>query len=378
MIRLALDMLRADRAKFFAMILAVALSVFLMQNQAAILSSILSMTGSQIRDVPAAGLWVMEPDTECFDQAKPVRDTALYRVRGTDGVQWALPLLKFETFARSENGKLITAVIIGVDDVSLLGVPPRILLGSADSIRERDTCMIDPGGWALLFPKEPYSLDKRIRIADTFLSITAISDASPPFTGFPIVHTTRATATGLNQTEHRNQTFILGQLAPDVDPAAVCASIRATTGLKARTSEQFRHDSYQFYASQGVPSLFYIVIAIGLVVGAAITGQTFLMFVKENERHLALMKVVGVTGTQLTGMLFCQAALVVALGCCFGTGLAALTTQTARTQPFLRGIFIPPAVVLATCAALAVVTAVAVLIALRKVRKLEPANVFRG
>lgn len=48
---LGLLMLRHDRAKFGAMIVAVALAVFLMQNQAAILSSILLMTAAQIRDV---------------------------------------------------------------------------------------------------------------------------------------------------------------------------------------------------------------------------------------------------------------------------------------------------------------------------------------
>lgn len=378
MIRLALDMLRADRAKFFAMILAVALSVFLMQNQAAILSSIMTMTGSQIRDVPAAGLWVMEPDTECFDQAKPVNDTALFRVRGTSGVAWAVPLLKVDAFARSENGKLTLAVVLGVDDASLVGLPPKIILGDPEGIRERDTCMIDPGGYSLLFPKEPYQLNKRVRIADTFLRIVAISDASPPFTGFPIIHTTRATATALNRGEARNQTFILGDLEAGADAGVVCASIEATTGLKARTAGQFTKDSQKFYASQGVPMLFYIVIGIGLVVGAAITGQTFLMFVKENERHLSLMKVVGVTAPQMTGMLFSQAGLVVALGCSFGTGLASLTTTLSRTQPFLRGIYIPPAVAAATCAALALVTAGAVLVALRNVQKLEPASIFRS
>jgi len=35
------------------------------------------------------------------------------------------------------------------------------------------------------------------------------------------------------------------------------------------------------------------------VVGAAITGQTFLMFVKENARHLAMLKLVGTTQRQL-------------------------------------------------------------------------------
>ena len=44
-----LQMLRNDRAKFAAMIVAVSLAVFLMQNQAAILATMLSMTAAQIR-----------------------------------------------------------------------------------------------------------------------------------------------------------------------------------------------------------------------------------------------------------------------------------------------------------------------------------------
>ena len=69
-----LQMLRHDRAKYAAMIVAVALAVFLMQNQAAILASMLAMTASQIRDVTDANLWITEPDVECFDQVKPMRD----------------------------------------------------------------------------------------------------------------------------------------------------------------------------------------------------------------------------------------------------------------------------------------------------------------
>ena len=50
-------MLRNDRAKFAAMIVAVSMAVFLMQNQAAILATMLSMTAAQIRDVrmPTSG-----------------------------------------------------------------------------------------------------------------------------------------------------------------------------------------------------------------------------------------------------------------------------------------------------------------------------------
>jgi putative ABC transport system permease protein len=154
MIGLALQMLRADRAKYFAMILAVALSIFLMQNQASIMMSVFAMTGSQIRDVSEAEFWVMEPDTECFDQVKPVPASALYQVRGTEGVSWAVPLTKIDGYARTESGKLSVVTMMGVDDASLVGLPPRILKGKAEAVRERGTVMIDPGGANLLFPGE--------------------------------------------------------------------------------------------------------------------------------------------------------------------------------------------------------------------------------
>jgi len=79
MISIALQMLRADRAKYFAMILAVSLAVFLMQNQASILVSIFGMTGAQIRDVSNADLWVMEKDTECSIKPSPCRSMPCYR-----------------------------------------------------------------------------------------------------------------------------------------------------------------------------------------------------------------------------------------------------------------------------------------------------------
>ena len=96
-----LQMLRNDRAKFAAMIVAVSLAVFLMQNQAAILATMLSMTAAQIRDVQDADLWVTEPEVECFDQVKAMRDIHLLRVRGIAGIAWAAPLLKIDAIGHS-------------------------------------------------------------------------------------------------------------------------------------------------------------------------------------------------------------------------------------------------------------------------------------
>ncbi|MFZ4593110.1 MAG: ABC transporter permease [Verrucomicrobiaceae bacterium] len=379
MISIALQMLRADRAKYFAMILAVSLAVFLMQNQASILVSIFGMTGAQIRDVSNADLWVMEQDTECFDQAKPVPVNALLQVRSTPGVQWALPLIKFDTYARADSGKLSVATILGVDDSSLVGLPPRMIKGDPEAIRERGTVMLDPGGASLLYPDIPASevIGRSLRIGSETLRVAALSNASAPFTGFPLLHMTRTTALTLKQAEDRDTTFILGSLQPGVPLDTVRQHIRDRFQLQAHSAESFMAASRDYYAKQGIPQLFGLTIIIGLIVGTAITGQTFMMFVKENARHLAVLKVVGVTSKQFAGMLCAQATLVLLLGSAFGTALASLSSDLAREEPFLRGVYLPVFVVVLTCGALSAVTYIAVFFSFRTVQQLEPASVFR-
>jgi putative ABC transport system permease protein len=378
MISLGLQMLRADKVKFFAMILAVAMSVFLMQNQASIMLSVLSMTGAQIRDVSSATLWVMEPDTECFDQAKPLPASALYNVRGTPGVAWAVPLMKVDIYARADTGKLNLTTVLGVDDSTLIGLPPTMVEGQPEAIRERNTVFIDPLGAELMFPGEKSVIGHTLRIGPTTLRIVGQTNASAPFVGLPVLHMTATTAMTLRQGEDRAATFILGAYKPGTDTEALCATIQERFHLRAHTDQGFMDASVAYYAKQGIPMLFGLTILIGLIVGSAITGQTFMMFIKENARHLAVLKVVGTTGMQFWQMLLAQSGLVMLLGSCFGTALAALTCEAARGMPFLRGIYLPLYVCGLTCGALTLLSMVAVYLSFRAVQKLEPAAVFRS
>jgi putative ABC transport system permease protein len=366
MIRIALTMLRTDRAKCTAMILAVTFSVFLMQNQCAILASLYRMMTAQIDDVTDAPLWVMEPDTRCFEQAKPVKDGTLERVRSRSGVAWAVPLLKIDTMARSDSGLLCTVTVMGVDEASMVGLPSRFRFGQPEAIRPAGTCAVDPGGYAQLFPGEPVHFPRRIRILDESLVLTGMTDCS------------RVTALRLNKAENRTATFIIGDFTPGANRAAVCESITAATGLAAMDRAGFGEMALRFYNSQGVPRLFWITIAIGLLTGTAITAQTFSMFVREHTTQLAVCRVIGVTKARIIAMVVCQGLFVLSIGCAFGTGLTAITTHAAASEPFLRGIVLPPPVAAGTCAALAAITITAVTIMARRVALMDPAIVFRS
>jgi len=158
---IALKMLTGDRAKYLGLIFAIAFCTFLLENQTSIFAGILRRTGSQILDVTDADIWVMDSQTEYFEQTKALKDTDLTRVRGVDGVQWAVKLYKGSPVARTLAGKFAVTFCLGVDDGTLTGVPHKMVLGSWERLREPDSVVIDKAGYFLLYPGEPLQLGAR-------------------------------------------------------------------------------------------------------------------------------------------------------------------------------------------------------------------------
>src|SRR5437867_12389413 len=101
----ALKMLTGDRAKYLGLIFTIAFCTFLLQNQTSIFDGVLKRTGSQIADVTDAEIWVMDPKTEYFEHTQALNDNDLKRVRGVDGGEWWVSLLKGGEVARAGDGK---------------------------------------------------------------------------------------------------------------------------------------------------------------------------------------------------------------------------------------------------------------------------------
>jgi putative ABC transport system permease protein len=64
--------------------------------------------------------------------------------------------------------------------------------------------------------------------------------------------------------------------------------------LTATTAEDFFRNTIIWYAKNtGIPISFGTVVLLGVVVGVAIAGQTFYLFIHENLRFLATLKAMG-------------------------------------------------------------------------------------
>ena len=91
MSRVAIKMLTGDGAKFAGIVLGLTLPALLITQQGSIFCGIMLRTAAQISDISGADLWVMDVTVRYVDDVKPMIQDSLYRVRGVDGVLWAVP-----------------------------------------------------------------------------------------------------------------------------------------------------------------------------------------------------------------------------------------------------------------------------------------------
>ena len=98
--------------------------------------------------------------------------------------------------------------------------------------------------------------------------------------------------------------------------AALAERIERETGLRARTRDEFAQDGIDFIIENtGIPLNFGITVALGFVVGVAIVGLTFSLFIRDNIKQFGALKAIGVTNGNIRRMVAAQAGLVGLAGC---------------------------------------------------------------
>jgi putative ABC transport system permease protein len=376
--RIALQMLLEDSVKYLGLVMAIAFSTFLLENQTGIFVGIMKRTANQIHDVTDAEVWAMDPDTLYFDETKGLKDTELSRVRSVEGVEWAVPLFKGNPVARTPSGHFCLCIALGLDDATLAGAPRKMVLGSWERLREPESIVVDRAGYYLLFPGEPLALDRTVEMNDRRVRIVGISEASAAFVSLPIIHARYTEAVNFQGTERSRMSFVLARPRDGVSPEELCRRIAAQTGLRARTTDEFRWDCIRYYlVNTGIPVNFAITIVIAVLIGTLVAGLTFYLFTVEHIRQFATLKAVGVTNRKLVRMILLQAFTAGAVGFSLGTGMAAVFFEVMSLRITARGMILPWENVALTAACMFFVVIVASLLSIRRVLVLEPAIVFR-
>jgi putative ABC transport system permease protein len=376
---IALKMLTGDRSKYYGLVFGVTFATLLMAQQTSIFMGIMKRTASQILDVRDADIWVMDNKVRYVDEVPGLPDTALERVRGVAGVQWAVKMYKGQVRARLTDGNFRAVILFGLDDTSLVGAPQEMIAGQVSDLRQPDAVIIDKAGYEYLWPDEPYRLGRTFEMNDHRAVLVGVCTASPPFTTLPVIYTRYSQTTWYVPRERDTMSFVMAKPKPGVTPSEACRQIEKQTGLMALTQNQFfwKNIGY-FLSSTGIPVNFGITISLGFIIGVAIAGQTFYLFTIENLKQFGALKAMGLSNRRIVGMILLQALVVGLMGYALGLGLAALFFESTSHITALAGLHLYWQVMVGSGVAVLLIIVLASLLSIRRVLVLEPAVVFRG
>jgi len=381
----ALRMLVGDRAKYLGMIFGVTFAAFLMVQQGSIFWGLLSRTAGFITDQRQHDVWVTEPDVRFIDDPKPLPDTALSRIRGVNGVKWAVPLYKGLLSARLPGDRFEQVQVIGIDEGTFIGGPMEMVEGSLTDLRKADAVIVEESGakgrLARVGPKGesiPLKVGDTLEINDRRAVVVGVCRLSRTFVNQPALVTTYARATQYAPSQRRLMNFVLAKADAGITPDELATRITKTTGLGAYTSEEFWWKTFWFFfKNTGIPINFGMSVALGFLVGAAIVGQTFYQFTADNIKHFGALKAMGTGNFRILGMVMLQATLVGVKGYGLGVGLASLLGWRAGLNGNLAFRMTEWHLIF-TAVAVLVIILLSAFLSVVKIFRTEPAIVFRG
>ena len=385
MLGLALKMLFGDTAKYLMLVFGIFFATFLILQQLAIFCGLMLWTTATLKNVNAP-IYVVDPQVSQVNETSPMRDTDVARVRSVSSVRWAMPLFTGIQRVKLDTGAFKIIQLVGIDSASLAGAPKTIIAGNLADLRLPNTVVIDELAVKFLSsdPKKPIRVGDRFEINDIEARVVGIAKSMRSFTGGPYVWTPYERALQYAPPQRKMLSAVIASPADGVSAEEAAREISRQTGLRAFVNDDFDFNKpddfntmtvFWFVKNTSIPISFGTTVIVGLIVGIAISCQTFYAFVLDNLKYLGALKAMGMSNFRLSIMLIIQSMTVGLIG--FGIGLLATAgfTFTAIKQgaPFFMPTFVPFAVF----GAIQLICLLAAAMGIIRLSLYEPAAVFR-
>jgi len=377
MLGIALKMLFRDRAKYAMLVCGLAFCSLLMCQQSSVFCGIMMWTTSTVRNI-GAPVWVVDAKVEQANEVIPMRQIEVERVRSVPGVAWAVPLYIGIEQARLADGSFQNVQLTGLDTGTLTGRPMDMRAGRIEDLRLPNAVVVDQVAVEKFRRKGiKIQLGTTFEINDKEARVVGICHVNRSFLGQPYIYTTFDRAMEYAKPARKQLSYVLAGPVSGVSDNELAKRIGRLPGLRAVSQDDlFWITAWWYVKNTGIPISFGTVVLLGVIVGIAIAGQTFYLFVHDNLRYLAALKAMGARLHTLAGMVLLQAFSVGFIGYGIGVGLASWfgNAVLAREQP---PFYMPWQVPAFVAGIIIFICGLSALVGLVKVARLEPAVVFR-
>jgi putative ABC transport system permease protein len=372
MARIAWHMLRHDKLKTAGVLFGVVFSVILTNQSAGTLIGLLAKN-TLFLDHAGADLYIVPPGTQQLTGGQQLGDVAVMKARTARGVAWAEPILWGGAAIKLPSGATEALTVIGTRLPDMRGGPWNMVGGDPSVLAQPDTMILEDSQREKLGGLNIGS----VREVNGYKThVGGFTWGLLPF-GPPLSFTDLEFARELLHVARDRVNYVIVAVAPDVDPRLVQRELQKvlpeaevlTTGeLKARTVKDVMVRS-----ALGVT--IGSVTAVGLIVGFVIVALTMFSAVIDNLREFGTLKAIGTTTLDLAKLLLVQSVTYALVGTTLGVASVRLIGMGMRSAQM--ALIMPLEVHLVTVVVMVCVCIGASSLALLRLRKLEPAMVFR-
>ena len=374
---LARKLLFHDRLRFGVAIAGVSVSVMLVLVQVGLYFGFMD-TASSLIDASRADLWVARTGNDAFEFAAPFDERARYKIASVPGVaRTERVLLNFAQLKLADGGDLGVQVV-GVETSPgrrPLLAPWNVVAGDAAHLARPGALVVDRSEYPKLGIDRVGHLTE---VSGVRAEVVALTSGIRSFTTSPIVFADLRTARSfLPMLGSEPVTYVLVEVAPGADVARVQARINALPHLVAFTRAEMSARTRTYWSSRtGVGAGFFTTAVLGVIVGFVVVGQILYSGTLQYLREYGTLKAMGARNGAVVRVILAQAMISAALGFIVGAPLA-MGMRAAMAGANLTVALTPP-LYAATLAITVAMCAVAALLSIVKVLRLDPASVFKG
>jgi putative ABC transport system permease protein len=368
--------LRKDPTRAAIAMLGVVFATVLVSVEVGMLLGLVR-NASLLIDESKADLWVSTVDVKTFDFATPVDQRKRYRIEAIPGVERVEEYNVSYSIWKLPSGGNANCQVIAFEERGTLAAPLNVVAGDIASLHNQDSIIIDEGERAKLgHPR----LGDVVEVFGHRAKIVGFTRDMRSFTTTPFVFCSlrRGVKYGdLLRDNNNSSIYFLVKIKPGFDCEAVRAAISETIpNIEVHTREGFSWRTRSYWLLEtGMGLGFLAAAALGLMVGGVIVSQTLYAITMEKLPEFGVLKALGATMTEIARIVLEQSLICGAGGLIIGLLLAALIRAAARAAG--TTVELPLALLAATVLLTSILCTTAALVSILRLRRLEPAMVFR-
>jgi len=374
MLKTALLFIKFDKPKSIGALVGTIMSVFLIGQQCGVFIFLISAMSSVVRN-NSEYVWVVDSKTRNANALAQLDTRIGFELSSIEGVEKVYPLVMAGGAARFSNGTSAGLTMIGVQAPDFVGGPWNLSVGTKEAMVQDNAIITD------YFDKKVLG---EVEIGDYFeinghkVFNAGLTRGVRAFGGGVYTFTTIERARYLGNVPINKVSAFLVKINPRENEQQVIERInKDISGVTAWNSNELAKETIlTVLKSSGIALSFGTLIVFALIIGFVIIGLTLYSSAIDRIKDYGTLKAIGANNKYIRNLIITQALIFAVVGYIIGSALIeGFRNGVAKAGTFfdyplwLRITFFLVTVLIALLGSS---------FAIRRIIKLEPAQVFRG